>query len=72
MEIKFFIIIWLILVFLGCCLMYARTDVGKVISEAHFIMTKGTFFHKTTYLIIAFLLLPLTIPYSVKQLLKRK
>jgi len=72
MEIKFFMIIWLLLAMIGCCLMYLRTDVGKLISEANFIMTKGTFIHKTTYLIIAFLLLPITIPYSLKQLFKRK
>lgn len=65
-------IIWLVLAIIGVGLMYARTDVSKVKSEAHFIMTKGTFIHKITYLIIAFLLLPLTIPYSLKQLFKRK
>jgi hypothetical protein len=72
MEIKFLIFIWLVLAMIGCCLMYLRTDVGKLISEANFIMTKGAFIHKTTYLIIAFLFLPITIPYSLRELLKRK
>jgi hypothetical protein len=71
MEIKIFYIIWVCLDLTGLLLMTFRSDVDKFRNEAHFIMTKGTFAHKITYVLIAITLLPLTIPRSIQELLRK-
>jgi hypothetical protein len=71
MEIKIFYIIWVCLDLTGLLLMTCRSDVDKFRNEAHFIMTKGTFAHKITYVLIAIVLLPLTIPRSIQEFLRK-
>lgn len=71
MEIKIFYTIWICLDLTGLLLMTFRSDVDKFRNEAHFIMTKGTFAHKITYVLIAMVLLPLTIPRSIQELLRK-
>lgn len=68
MEIKIFLLYWFCLSLIGLLLMSFRQDVNKFRNEAHFIITKGTFAHKITYIFIAFIFLPLTIPNSIKEL----
>jgi hypothetical protein len=73
METKFYVFIcWLSLSLIGLFLVSMRNDADKLQSEAHFIMTKGTLIHKLTYITIAFVLLPFTIPYSLKHFFKKK
>lgn len=64
-----FISIWSSLSFVGGILMLLRDDSSKLIHDAEFIMTKGTFLHKITYVVIAILLLPFSIPKSIQNLL---
>ena len=71
-NIILFTSIWFSLSFLGGILMLIREDTSKLMHDAHFIMTKGTFLHKVTYVVLAVLLLPFTIPSSIKNLAKRK
>jgi hypothetical protein len=71
MEIKILLLLWACLGFTGLLLMSFRRDVDKFRSEAHFIMTKGTFAHKITYVFIAIVLLPFTIPHSIQELLRK-
>jgi uncharacterized membrane protein YdjX (TVP38/TMEM64 family) len=71
MEIKILFISWFSLGLIGLVLMNFRSDVDKFRSEAQFIMSKGTFFHKVTYVLIAIVLLPFTIPYSIQEMLKK-
>lgn len=75
MEIKFVIyglIVWFFFNLLGLGLMNFRKDVDKYRSEANLIMSKGTFAHKLTFVIMTWLILPFTIPYSVKHILNNK
>jgi hypothetical protein len=71
MEIRITLFIWFCLALLGLLLMSLRNDANKYRSDAYFIMTKGTFLHKVIYVLIAFFLLPFTIPKSIKLLLKK-
>ena len=71
MEIKTLILFWSFLGLIGLMLMTLRRDVDKIKNEAHFIMTKGTFAHKITYVLIAFVILPLTILKSIQELLRK-
>ena len=71
MEIKILFIVWVCLDLTGLLLMTFRSDVDKFKNEAHFIMSKGTFLHKVTYTLIALVLLPFTIPYSIQELLRK-
>ena len=64
-----FISIWSSLSFIGGILMLLRDDSSKLIHDAEFIMTKGTFLHKITYVFIAILLLPFSIPKSIQNIL---
>lgn len=70
MEIKIFFILWFFLALVGLSLMSLRNDSDKYKVEAYFIFTKGTLLHKLTYVVIALALLPLSIFYSLKELLK--
>lgn len=73
METNFilFMSIWFSLSFLGGVLILLRDDSSKLLLDAHFIMTKGLFLHKVTYVVIAILLLPFTILKSIKHLSKK-
>jgi len=69
---KLFISIWSILSFIGGLLILTREDSSKLLNDANFIMTKGKFIHKVTYVLIAVFLLPFTILSSINHLSKRK
>jgi uncharacterized membrane protein len=69
MGIKFFLFFWSLLCFFGLFLIFLRTDLDKIKLEANFIFTKGTLFHILIYIIFSIILLPLTIPYSIKHFL---
>ena len=69
MGIKFFLFFWSLLCFFGLFLIFLRTDLDKIKLEANFIFTKGTLFHILIYITFSIILLPLTIPYSIKHFL---
>jgi hypothetical protein len=68
----FFTTIWFSLSLVGGVLILIRDDSAKLMNDAHFIITKGTFLHKVTYIGVALILLPFTIPKSIQHLAKNK
>jgi hypothetical protein len=63
--------IWFALNLIGLGLMFFRTDAEKYRKEADFILSKGTFAHKLTFVAMTWLILPFTIPYSIKNILNK-
>lgn len=74
MEIKYIYVftVWFFLNVIGLMLMNLRKDVEKYRNEANFIMSKGTGLHKATYLLMLWIILPFTIPFSIKEFLNQK
>ena len=70
MEIKILLFIWGCLGLFGLMLISFRPDVDKFINEANFIMKNSILSHKITYILLAIIFLPLTIPSSIEILLK--
>jgi hypothetical protein len=68
MEIKILALIWILLDFIGFLLMIFRNDVRQYEIEFNFVMTRGTIYHKITYILFALLILPFSIVYSIKNI----
>lgn len=75
MEINFnkwfliFAVVWIGLCVIGAFLIYyVRKDGDKYVQDAQFIFSKGTFWHKLTYVLLCLLILPLSIVTSLKKI----
>lgn len=71
-NLMFFFSVYISLSIIGGVLIFMRDDTSKLIHDANFIMTKGTFLHKVTYIVIAIILLPFSIPQSIQYLYRKK
>jgi hypothetical protein len=72
MEIKILTFVWLCLVVIGFVLMTLRNDVWQYWNEFNFVMTRGTIYHKITYVLLAILILPFSIIYSLQEIFNKK
>lgn len=71
MEIKILTFVWLCLVTFAFILMTLRNDVDQYYQEFNFIMTRGTIYHKITYVLLAILILPFSIIYSLQEIFNK-
>ena len=67
-----FFSVWFSFSLFGGVLILFREDSTKLLGDAQFIMTKGAFLHKVTYVLIAIFLLPFSIPRTIEHLIRRK
>ena len=65
-----FIISWLLLMWIGFLLLTMRSDWQKIKMDFEFLF-KGTFYHKTTIILSSFILLPISIFYSIRNILNK-
>jgi hypothetical protein len=72
MEIKILTFVWLCLVVIGFVLITLRNDVWQYWNEFNFVMTRGTIYHKITYVLLAILILPFSIIYSLQEIFNKK
>lgn len=71
MGIKLNAIIYLSICLIAIILFFLRDDKDKYIIDIKFIINKGTFIHKFTLYSGLLLILPFTIPYSIRKILKK-
>jgi hypothetical protein len=67
MVIKFYIV-WFLLMWVGFLLLTLRNDYYKIRKEIEFVIFKGTIYHKITIIVLAPIVLPISIYFSIRNI----
>lgn len=66
-----FILGWLLIMWIGFLLLPLRSDWQKIKIDVRFAFHKGTLYHKLTIIFSSFIILPISIFYSIRNILNK-
>jgi hypothetical protein len=66
-----FIFSWFLSMWIGFLLLPIRSDWSKIKLDVNFAFNKGTLYHKITIILSSFIILPISIFYSIKNILNK-